>query len=96
MLCGCCQWCNEAEIIIIKAFSVENILKDPVGRPKPQNNSDFCHIKKSVLIESLKILPPGKDNLLIELSPAVHKDSIIRFGTGWTHVGDFKKRSDSN
>ena len=49
---------SNGEIVLVKAFAVERILEDKIGRDKVNfNNEDFPHVSKEVIQEAAKSIP---------------------------------------
>ena len=49
---------SDGEIVLVKAFAVERILEEKIGREKVKfNHDDFPHLSKEVLQEAAKPLP---------------------------------------
>ena len=57
---------SKGEIVMVKAFSIENILTEKIGRDEIKfNPRDFPHLSKEVLQEAGKPLPRKHLDILV-------------------------------
>merc|ERR1712082_402387 len=72
----------DGEIFLVKAFAVERILKEKIGREKIKfNHDDFPHLSKDVLQETVKHLPRKYLDILIG-NPNLTLQPVCQSGFG--------------
>ena len=65
---------SDGDIVLVKAFAVERILDEKIGREKDKYNHDsFTHLSKDDLQERAKPLPSKYIDILIQVSYIVKK-----------------------
>ena len=73
---------SDGEIVLVKAFAVERILDEKIGREKVKfNHDDFPHLSKDVLQEAAKPLPRKYLDILIG-NPNLTLQPVCQSGFG--------------